>query len=337
MSKLPATPTQTTADASKPLVVVAIKTKIQKNLSRRVVVVEDEDSLVQMANALDSSVYPFVGTGAAASAFWQVKRLAETGRHCCIWGEPGTGRSHLARCYHHLTRRPKVTEFDCADGLPSEFVGTTVLLNAGALTAEDWRKLPLDHDFQLVAISHEPCPMPDWVESVRLPPLRDRLADIPALTMAILQRKLRRKQPPVLSDSTLALFYHHNWPGNLTELEGVLERATKVIQGRRGNKKSILPDDLPARLRQDLSAGIPGKRELTQGFLFNAFRRVMIGFKWDRPTASEQLGLSHETLQAVLQDLGLDRWKDEGLSDGEGRLLNPSDGQRTAWKRVFQD
>ncbi len=62
---------------------------------------------------------------------------------------------------------------------------------------------------------------------IRLPPLRERREDIPALVWAIIRRRqgaLRRHITNV-PDEVLDLLQHHSWPGNIRELENVIERA----------------------------------------------------------------------------------------------------------------
>ncbi|MSU61553.1 MAG: sigma-54-dependent Fis family transcriptional regulator [Pedosphaera sp.] len=97
------------------------------------------------------------------------------------------------------------------------------------------------------------------VVRVRMPPLRDRLVDIPLLVNYFL-RKIGRNQkqrPKSYTPEVLAVLERHQWPGNVRELENVVRRATVMAKG-----DVILPADLPSDLGTTLPAGsvvdVPG-------------------------------------------------------------------------------
>jgi len=72
------------------------------------------------------------------------------------------------------------------------------------------------------------------VIDLHLPPLRERLADLPELAAALLQRLSERsgqRTPPVLSAATLERLARHPFPGNVRELENLLERALALHPG----------------------------------------------------------------------------------------------------------
>ena len=72
------------------------------------------------------------------------------------------------------------------------------------------------------------------VVNIALPPLRDRLEDLPLLAAALLDKAARRdrRDPPSLSEGALQRLQRHNWPGNVRELENVLTQA--MILARNG-------------------------------------------------------------------------------------------------------
>ena len=72
------------------------------------------------------------------------------------------------------------------------------------------------------------------VVEIRVPPLRERLEDLPALADHLLAR-LRTETgigPSPLEDSAIVLLHGHTWPGNVRELEAVLARALLRSEGR---------------------------------------------------------------------------------------------------------
>lgn len=89
---------------------------------------------------------------------------------------------------------------------------------------------------------------------IHLPPLRDRLEDLPAL-VSHLARRARPGQPQRYDDEALALLRQHPWPGNIRELANLVERLA-IIGGElvgAGDIAAILP--LSAR-RTDGPAGL---------------------------------------------------------------------------------
>ena len=71
------------------------------------------------------------------------------------------------------------------------------------------------------------------VVSIRIPPLRDRLEDIPELARALLRRSAARLKCPLppISPEALDALAQHPWPGNVRELEHCLERALILSRG----------------------------------------------------------------------------------------------------------
>ncbi len=90
------------------------------------------------------------------------------------------------------------------------------------------------------------------VVAVRVPPLRERRADIPFLCEEFLKRFALRHRRAIegLAPEALAALLLQPWPGNVRELENTLERAVLLTRGPR-----IAPDDLA------LAAGSPPKEE----------------------------------------------------------------------------
>lgn len=82
------------------------------------------------------------------------------------------------------------------------------------------------------------------VISVTVPPLRERVDDIPQLALLFLERFQRKyKKHRSFSREAMAALMSHAWPGNVRELENAVEHA--VITS---NTPVIQPDDLPVRL-----------------------------------------------------------------------------------------
>lgn len=82
------------------------------------------------------------------------------------------------------------------------------------------------------------------VVPVRLPSLRERYEDIPAIIDSVLERQNKRyNKETILSTDAKKALMKYSWPGNIRELENIIERLTVVDR-----KGIIMPEDLPERV-----------------------------------------------------------------------------------------
>ncbi len=158
-----------------------------------------------------------------------------------------------------------------------------------------------------------------------LPPLRERATDIPRLAEHFVERfaraagkKALRMPPP-----TLALLMAYRWPGNVRQLESVLERATLLAEG-----EEIGPDLLPPEVRENVSPPLSGLsveipdegislESLERELLEKAVRKA--GGTLTR--AARLLGISYRTLQYRLEKFGIPR---EGAGAPTGEAAEPN-------------
>jgi len=142
---------------------------------------------------------------------------------------------------------------------------------------------------------------------IRLPPLRDRLQDLPLLIQhfkAKLSAKLQKEAPAVESDVFEAL-RRYRWPGNVRELENTLEQLFVL------NDDRLTVDDLPPKLRErkpetgnvTLPPGGLILEDLEQDLIRQALDRSGGSIK----EAAELLGLTYKTLQYRLKKHEIDR------------------------------
>jgi transcriptional regulator with PAS, ATPase and Fis domain len=80
------------------------------------------------------------------------------------------------------------------------------------------------------------------VVSLHLPPLRDRIGDIPLLAEHFLRKYSDENEKPIdgIADETFEVLSRYPWPGNVRELENIMERAVVLTRNQH-----ILPADLP--------------------------------------------------------------------------------------------
>ena len=91
---------------------------------------------------------------------------------------------------------------------------------------------------------------------IEVPPLRERLEDLPPLAAHFIEAACARLNRPVqhLTESQLRLLCSYDWPGNVRELQNVLERAVILSQGRRLNFEgfgAVEPASAPKDTRHD--------------------------------------------------------------------------------------
>ncbi len=90
------------------------------------------------------------------------------------------------------------------------------------------------------------------VVPIYLPPLRERLDDIPALVRFFLERycEENRRDTPTVPASILGRMQEYDWPGNVRELENCVERSVVLGQGEAVNFEALVPGQQGERRRR---------------------------------------------------------------------------------------
>jgi two-component system, NtrC family, response regulator PilR len=146
---------------------------------------------------------------------------------------------------------------------------------------------------------------------IHMPPLRERIEDIPLLVAHFVARftKDAGRNLHAISAESLAILERYHWPGNIRELENVVERAIVL-----GNGELLSPESLPPHLRaprdeQALSVEIPPAGmdlEDTLARIENRYMRLALERSgWLQVRAAELLGLSFRQFRYKLQKHGL--------------------------------
>jgi len=143
---------------------------------------------------------------------------------------------------------------------------------------------------------------------IALPPLRERPADILPLAERILRNAARRfgKRIDGFADDVPALLQEYAWPGNIREMQNVVERA--VILCREGHITSGHLH-LPASTAESSAKATKTLRELEREAILSA----LAAQKGNRRKAAEQLGIGLRTLYTRLREFGISSGpEDEG-------------------------
>jgi len=143
------------------------------------------------------------------------------------------------------------------------------------------------------------------VIEVRTPTLRERAADIPLLAQQILDRLCRSfeiPEPPQLDREALQALYEHPFPGNVRELENVLERAVTLCEGGQ-IRASDLQLRSPAAAATLSGSGLEDQmEEIEKRAILEALQKT----RFNKTRAAELLGMSFRSLRYRIKKLGLD-------------------------------
>jgi DNA-binding NtrC family response regulator len=145
------------------------------------------------------------------------------------------------------------------------------------------------------------------VVTVEMPPLRDRVADIPALAAHFLARaaaKVGRTVEGFTAEAAEAL-ERHGWPGNVRELEHAVDRGVFLGRGPLVELADLPPAVAAAHARGATTDAAPLKRALAapeRQLIIDALEKS----GWRRDAAAKALGINRTTLYKKLKRLGMD-------------------------------
>jgi DNA-binding NtrC family response regulator len=147
------------------------------------------------------------------------------------------------------------------------------------------------------------------VVTITVPPLRERLSDLPLLAQHFLATCARATGKLIggFSPAAMARLEAHRWPGNVRELEHAVERAVAMA-----SSTVILPEDLPAEVGADPPATTAPPPGMTLEALKQWYvNRVLQETGGNKARAADLLGIDRKTLYRIL-----DRQQDD--EDAEG-------------------
>ncbi|MBI5189251.1 MAG: sigma-54-dependent Fis family transcriptional regulator [Nitrospirae bacterium] len=144
------------------------------------------------------------------------------------------------------------------------------------------------------------------VINIHMPPLRARMDDIPVLVRHFITKHAAKRKDMVVkgaSTEAMRVLMRHDYPGNVRELENIIERAISFT-----NSPEILPSDLPASLRESAPTGFAPSPRLKDAMssverdtIVQALRES--GGNISRAAAS--LGVYRQHLQRKIKTLGI--------------------------------
>jgi transcriptional regulator with PAS, ATPase and Fis domain len=145
------------------------------------------------------------------------------------------------------------------------------------------------------------------IVTIDLPPLRERVGDIPMLAGHFLQLYCAKhnKQKAGITDEAMEHLGRYLWPGNIRELENTIERAVLLSRDT-----LITFDDLPANLRQEQNQDNAPKpislKEARAEPEKKIIRQTLEANNWNRKLTAKALQINRTTLYKKMKRYGLD-------------------------------
>jgi formate hydrogenlyase transcriptional activator len=188
---------------------------------------------------------------------------------------------------------------------------------------------------------------------IRVPPLRERAEDIPLLVRHFVQQFSERNNRSIetIPSSTMEALARYHWPGNIRELQNVMERAVIISKDPTLTVPlhELKPDTRPKTI-EDSGDLQPKLNEMVRAEILRALEEsnwVVAGPKG----AAARLGIKRTTLCSRMQKLGIrvlrtpvseSRTASPSTSNIDGRALEKpgrklveNDGEREAWRTAF--
>ncbi len=162
------------------------------------------------------------------------------------------------------------------------------------------------------------------VINLEIPPMRERVSDIPLLARHFLSQISEESGKVVhdFSPGALEVLQRYRWPGNVRELQNVIERAVLLGRG-----DVVSEEDLP----RELTAGVPMQlpraagttlKEALEGPERAIILEVLETNNWNRNATADTLGINRTTLYKKMKRLGLEEPRNLGTNSTTSSPMN---------------
>jgi formate hydrogenlyase transcriptional activator len=145
---------------------------------------------------------------------------------------------------------------------------------------------------------------------IHVPALRDRVGDIPLLVQYLVERYARKAGKGIrrISKETLDVFEAYHWPGNIRELQNVIERAVILSDAEEFRVDASWLTGAPAKPAAP-SGSLAGDLAQREKAVIESALREARGVIGGATGAAAKLGIPRQTLESKLRKLGIDRYR----------------------------
>lgn len=138
------------------------------------------------------------------------------------------------------------------------------------------------------------------VVQITLPPLKERKSDIPLLVTHFIDKFSQRENKHVtgISPDVMTIFLNYSWPGNLRELENVMERAVVLAKG-----EIIGLNGIPREIKKEAKKGRAPGREVKplKQLELETIMKAIEAFNGNKSKAAQALGITRKVLYSKLK------------------------------------
>ncbi len=154
------------------------------------------------------------------------------------------------------------------------------------------------------------------VIELAVPPLRDRTDDIPELINSLLSRICGEEAIPDISSKAISFLQQYHYPGNVRELENILERAVTLSGGEKIDVDDLQLPDLAGKALHNNNAITDAEHDFNRGeqpledFLEEIERKAITealeACRWNKTAAAKKLGITFRAMRYKLKKLGME-------------------------------
>jgi two-component system response regulator PilR (NtrC family) len=146
------------------------------------------------------------------------------------------------------------------------------------------------------------------VIELHVPALRERLEDVPEMAQMLLARLGERSgtQAPTLSPVALGKLGQYGYPGNVRELENILERAMTLCSGPEIRAEDIQLRAGPVAPGTTESAGGSDLEERLEDVERETIVRALEANRYNKTATAKQLGITFRALRYRIKKLGIE-------------------------------
>ncbi len=254
-------------------------------------------------NLLESELFGHVAGAFTGTAGDKIGKFLQADTGTIFLDEIGTSSPGLQV---KLLRVLQEFEFEPVGGTETHHIDTRVIL----ATNENLTQMVADGRFRQDLYYRVN------VINIELPPLRDRVSDIPGLANHFLQDVIQDSGRDVrgFTDEAVSALQRYSWPGNVRELQNVIERGVLL-----GKDNMVGVDDLPPQVSAAMGISVQSSsgrtlKEALEGPERQIILEMLEQNNWNRHETADALGVNRTTLYKKMKRLGLDEKRYAAMS-----------------------